>query len=59
MPTNRLIPVTSLAVVLELGILLNSRRSKASPNSGASTTTDSKKASPTGRCSFWTSLVKA
>ncbi len=59
MPTKRLIPVTSLAVVLVLGIFRNRSRSKASPRRGASTTTDNKKARPTGMCSFWTSLVKA
>ena len=35
MPTKRLIPVTSLAVVLELGILLKRKRSKTRPEEGA------------------------
>ena len=46
MPTKRLMPVTSLAVVLELGILRNRSRSKARPRSGPRTTTESRKATP-------------
>ncbi len=59
MPTNKLIPVTSLAMVLELGIFENSSRSKASPRRGARTSTDRTKATPTGMCWFCTSLVNA
>ncbi len=51
--------MTSLAVVLVLAIFLNKKRSKARPSSGASTTTDSRNESHTGKFSSWTNRVKA
>ena len=57
-PTNRVIEVTSLAMVLELGIFLNNTRSKISPRPGATTTTAMRNATQIGRFSFWTRRVK-
>ena len=48
-PTNRLIPVTSLAVVLVFGILRNRNRSKIRPRAGARITTERTKASQNGQ----------
>lgn len=55
-PTSRLIEVTNFAIELAFGMRLNKKRSKARPKPGARTTTDSTKASQTGK---WADCTRA